>query len=454
MATDLSSNKGEQGIARSLTGAGDSLSPPDGVGGRGHYKLKEGCEFYPYDGGMGKQEFIIRTPDNRQFKISALSKHILQRLDGTRTLDEVVLELTGEGIDVSADQLRDLLEKQYGKLRVLENSDPHLNRRLQPDNTSSLGLPFFFHWNLIPKAWVARLAARLRFAYSKAAVPPALILIAVSHYLVYFHPTSSAPITGAGALWVLALSLLSILCHEFGHAAAVSRYGGSPGHIGFGLFLLLPSFFADVSEIWRFPRRQRMVVDLGGVYFQELSFVAFALLGYYTSAPEFFAVCYFIDLMAWFNLKPIFRFDGYWLLVDYLAIPNLYRQALGYLWYRVRVGLGLAHTPMHLPPMRRHKYWLFIVYTVACNLFLIAVVWASYRYVSSTLSRLPRVFPEIYHSLLRAVETHDLALFLNQLIALFFVIAFPGTALIGLYKYASQMVRYCAGKVHAYMAGA
>lgn len=453
MAPNPSSNKGEQGIARPVP-AGDSPSPPGGAEGQGYYRLKDGCEFYPYDGGMGKEEFVLRTPDNRQFKVSALSKQILERLDGTRGLGELVLELAEEGVDISGDQLRDLLEKQYGKLRVLENSDPDVNQRLQPHSTSSLGLPFLFHWNLIPKNWVARVASRLRFAYHRAAVPPALLLIAVSHYLVYFHPTSSATVSGAGALWVLALCLFSILCHEFGHATAVSKYGGSPGQIGFGLFLLLPSFFADVSEIWRFPRRRRMVVDLGGVYFQELSFVVFALLGYYTGAPEFFAVCYFIDLMAWFNLNPIFRFDGYWLLVDYLAIPNLYRQALGYLWHRIRVALGLSHTPMHLPAMRRHKYWIFIAYTVACNLFLIAVVWASYRYVSSTLARLPRVFPDIYYSLLRAVETYDAALFLNQLIALFFVIAFPGTALIGLYKYVSQMVRYCAGKVHAYMASA
>jgi putative peptide zinc metalloprotease protein len=416
-----------------------------------NYRLKDGCEFYPYDGAKDKEEFIVRTPDKRQFRISALSKDILQKLDGTRSLDEVVSELEAKSISISTSALRNLLLQQYGKLNILEGEDPELteyNRQRQP---AEIKLPFLLHWNLIPEKLVGWIAARLTFLYHFISVAAGLILIGLAHVLVYYQHAVLGQVSNAGSLIVLALCLLSILFHEFGHATAVAKYGGSPGNIGFGLYLLLPSFYADVSMIWKFRRKQRMVVDLGGVYFQQLSFVVFALLGHTFSAPEFFVVCYFIDLMAWFNLNPVFRFDGYWFLVDYLALPNLYKHSLKYIGDRIRKVLGYpVKEGVALPQMGGHTYWIFIVYALVCNLFLFAIVWFSYKYLMSMLFRLPVLLPEIVHSIIIALQTHDAALFFNRLVALFFAIAFPGTALIGMYKYATFGVRYFRSKFHAY----
>lgn len=165
----------------------------------------------------------------------------------------------------------------------------------------------------------------MTFLYSRTAATLGIVFILAAHYLVYSTYSAPAFLSHAGFLRVLLLGLMSVLWPELGHSSAVSRYGGSPGKIGFGLFVLLPSFYADVSEIWRFSRKHRMVVDLGGVYFQGLFFAVMALAGALTSAPEFFVVCRFIDLMIVLTLNPVFQFDGYWFLADWLALPNLYR---------------------------------------------------------------------------------------------------------------------------------
>jgi putative peptide zinc metalloprotease protein len=438
-------NENEQVIAAG-PGLAAHLSRSDNETVQANYRLKEGCEFYPYDGAKDREEFIVRTPDKRQFKISALSKDILQRLDGTKSLEDLVCELEARSISISSDDLSNLLTQQYSRLNILESTDAQLNERNRQNQTAEVKLPFLLHWNLIPEKQVAWLAPRLKFLYHTVAVVAGLIFIALAHFLVYYQHPSFSHISNAGSLWVLILCLLSILCHEFGHAAAVSRYGGSPGHIGFGLYLLLPSFYADVSEIWRFRRKERMVVDLGGVYFQQLSFGVFAVLGHFFLAPEFFAVCYFIDLMAWFNLNPVFRFDGYWFLVDYLAIPNLYQHALKFIGYRIRKAFGYAAKEVVLPQMPWYTYWIFIIYALVCNLFVIAVVWFSYRYLTTMFVSLPKLLPEIFGSILTAFRTRDLALLLNRLVALFFAIALPGTALVGMYKYATFAIRYSQAK--------
>jgi putative peptide zinc metalloprotease protein len=414
-----------------------------------NFRLKAGCEFYPYDGAKDKEEFIVQTPDKRQFKISALSKNILQRLDGTRSLDEVACELQARSISISTNELRNLLLHQYGKLNILEGEDPELTEYDRKRQSAEIKPPFLLHWNLIPEKQVGWLAARLTFLYHFISIASGLVLIGLTHVLVYQQHAVLGHISNAGSLVVLVLCLVSILFHEFGHATAVAKYGGTPGHIGFGLYLLLPSFYADVSMIWRFRRKERMVVDLGGVYFQQLSFVVFALLGHFFSTPEFFVVCYFIDLMAWFNLNPVFRFDGYWFLVDYLALPNLYKHSLKYLGYQIRKVLGYSVQAVR-PQISGYTYWIFLIYALVCNFFLIAVVWFSYRYLTTMFFRLPVLLPEIFHSIIIAFQTHDAALFGNRLVALFFAIAFPGTALIGMYKYASLGVRYFRSKFGAY----
>lgn len=414
-----------------------------------YFKLKGSCEFYPYDSGQDKKEFIIRTPDNRQFKISALAKDILLRLDGRTTLEEIVLDLEARSVFISVDGLRHLVETQYGTLGIFENLNSQSDDQPYRVRIKKSPIPFLLHWDLIPERYVVWVSKWLRFLFNGPAVTPGLLLIIITHYLVYAEYSTSQFLSHASFLWVLLLCLLSVLCHEFGHSSAVSKYGGSPGKIGFGLYILLPAFYADVSEIWRFRRKHRMVVDLGGVYFQELTFVAFALLGFLTSAPEYFVACRFIDLMILLTLNPVFQFDGYWFLVDYLALPNLYRLTLSYIRHWVSKIFTHSDKSHILPPMRRHIYLIFFAYTILSNLFLGIIIWMSYRYLYATFTQFPTILLAIYNSMIFAFKTQDLALFFNRLVTLFFLIAFPGTALLGLCRYAVNMVRYCVAKIQA-----
>lgn len=64
------------------------------------------------------------------------------------------------------------------------------------------------------------------------------------------------------------LSNAFVLLHELGHSTASLRHGIQPGKIGFGFYLIFPVLFSDVTKSWLLPRRKRLVVNAGGVYFQ------------------------------------------------------------------------------------------------------------------------------------------------------------------------------------------
>lgn len=408
-------------------------------------KLNNNCRFYPYDSGRDKAEFIIRTPEGRQFKISALAKNILEQLDGATELSQVTHSLRADSILISEDELRNLIETKYTDMGIFDHAPPEGAAGERKKGRSS----FLLFWDLIPEKYVGVISSRLTFLYHRLVVVPALLLIIASHFIVYSGYVDPGPLSGANFSLVLLLCLASILFHEFGHAAAVSRYGGTPGNIGFALYLLIPSFYADVSEIWRFPRKHRMVVDVGGVYFQSLIFAAFALLGVVTAAPEYFVACHLIDLMVLLTLNPIFQFDGYWLLVDYMGLPKLYRLALNYIKYSTKNFFSRTKELIILPPMRRHVYVGFLLYALLCNFFMLAIIWLSGRYLYSTFTKFPQIFIDTFSSMIFAIKTQDFFLFVNRLLTMFFVIAFPATVLIGLGRYAAHLVKYGLTKIQA-----
>jgi putative peptide zinc metalloprotease protein len=242
-----------------------------------------------------------------------------------------------------------------------------------------------------------------------------------------------------------------MLFHELGHAAALARIGGAPGSIGFGLYLFMPTFFADVSQLWRFPRRQRMVVDLGGAYFQQIAFALFAVAAARSGRMELLAACRMIDVLVLVALNPIFRFDGYWFLADYLAMPKLHGTALRYPFWRLRRRLGLPVPPLPLPPFGRLARLVFVSYSLLASVFLVFAFWLSYRYLTQALTRFPAAASNAWTAAGAALAAGEPALFAARLLAAFFLVAVPATVLLAvalaLASYLRRAWRWVAGAI-------
>jgi putative peptide zinc metalloprotease protein len=184
---------------------------------------------------------------------------------------------------------------------------------------------FLIHLPIVPEKIVARIASYLSIAFHPAV---ALCLFAgiVLAILDVRQRISSLDLTPANFWLGYLLLLTSTLMHELGHASACARYGARPSDIGFTLYLIYPTFYSDVSAAWELRRWQRVVVDLGGAFFQLVVGAGYAV-GYTLSAWEPFKVALVMVLgNLVFSLNPIFRFDGYWVVADALGVTNLGRQ--------------------------------------------------------------------------------------------------------------------------------
>jgi hypothetical protein len=114
------------------------------------------------------------------------------------------------------------------------------------------------------------------------------------------------------------------------------------------LLYLKWAFYCNVSDAWLFPEKsKRLWVSFAGAYF-EVFLWALATLIWRLTEPG--TVLHFQALVVMaasgiatlFNLNPLIKLDGYYMLSDYLEIPNLRQRAFNYLRDQIKKFIGMV----------------------------------------------------------------------------------------------------------------
>jgi putative peptide zinc metalloprotease protein len=161
--------------------------------------------------------------------------------------------------------------------------------------------------------------------------------------------------------------------HELGHAYTAKRFGCRVPTMGLALLVMVPVLYTDVNDAWKLPsRRQRLAIGLAGIT-TELGCAAFALFTW-SVLPNGAArsVAFLVATSIWLttvllNASPFMRYDGYYVLSDWLEVPNLHTRAFALAqWWLRETLLGLGdEVPEEMPPHRRRLLVLFAFLTWA-----------------------------------------------------------------------------------------
>ena len=178
-------------------------------------------------------------------------------------------------------------------------------------------------------------------------------------------------------LWLGLCWLFLKVVHELSHGIVCKKYGGSVREAGVLLILFAPIAYVDVTSSWRFCSKwQRIHTAAAGIYI-ELSIASVAALIWSTTRPGLVNdLCFNLVIMASlmtvvFNANFLMRFDGYYVLADWLEIPNLYAIGQQYLRYFGRTYLlGIQSG---LPCWPRGKGGFIRVYGFAAMIWRVAV---------------------------------------------------------------------------------
>ncbi len=339
----------------------------------------------------GTRTYILKNlRHDRYLLLSAREYFLWEFFDGSHSLEEIARSFHFEygAFDYSA--IRQLLAKMYQAGLLIEPA--HL--ALQQSRTERKGNLWALCLRSISKSW-----RRLTFTVPNAdrlcstvyryggfalfhpltlalsivlAIIAAIAAISLSEQAKQFAQMISrnpwrSTFTMLGSL--LAASMLHVLVH----ALACKAYNRRVREVGFFLLQgVLPTFYADVTDIFTSTRRARVVVDFAGPMV-EVVLGSAAFLAAYQSAPGIGqAILFGIGVLLWesvlINLYPfnLLEMDGYNIVADLLAMPTLRQQAL-----------ALARNlPSRMLSWRsiQHAEWIQIGYLALCFVSVLAYV--------------------------------------------------------------------------------
>jgi len=331
--------------------------------------------------------YIVEDPASGQFfRMSESAHFLLGMLDGRTTVDQA-WQACNEQLGDAAPTQREVVEllsrlQMFGLVTSGSALDAELlERRLSRARKQRLqrrtGRWMFPHVPLInPEPFLARHERLCRLLFSPAAGVAWLVLVGVALWLVFLNADRFAgsladvarldPATLA-TLGAAFLGLRAV--HELGHAVACKAMGGRSTEIGVILIAyVLPLPYCDATSAWRFARIwPRVLVSLGGVLAESVFAAAAAIVWATGSDATMTAVAYQIMLVSGvstlvFNLNPLLRYDGYYILSDLAGAPNLTqrsRQMLLYLLHRYVFGVRGARAPAW---RSTGEAWLLVVY--------------------------------------------------------------------------------------------
>lgn len=210
-------------------------------------------------------------------------------------------------------------------------------------------------------------------------------------------------------LWI-ALGAAKVL-HELAHALACRRFGGECHEIGLALLIFSPCLYCDVSDSWLLPSKwKRIAIAAAGVYV-ELTISAIALLLWWRTEPGWLnqvLLCVFLVTnvsAVMFNLNPLLRLDGYYILSDWLEIPNL-RQKADRVLRRTALQWLTGKPATHDPLLPERGHLAFALFAVASTLYR----WSLVLVISLMLYRALQPYQLQRLGLLLGVSTAALAI--------------------------------------------
>jgi multidrug resistance efflux pump len=296
------------------------------------------------DGGR----YVVKDPRSGEFfQIGEAEHFLLTQLDGKRTSADVraaFAERFGEPLsETDLDEFVDLVRRQ-GLLQEAGGAAPAPRANPAPAHQGLL------HWRKSlwdPDRFFTWLAPRIGFFWTPAFLLFSAGCILLAVLLVWANRQQLTGSFAHALRWQTAvlvwLTLFGVtILHECTHGLTCKHHGGEVHEIGFLLLFLMPCFYCNVSDAWLFKERsKRLWVTFAGGYF-ELFLWALAVFAWRLTLPGTlvnylaFVVLSVCGVQTLFNLNPLLKLDGYYLLSDWLEVPNLRQRALDRLkgWLR------------------------------------------------------------------------------------------------------------------------
>ena len=295
----------------------------------------------------GSKTVILKEPVSGKFyRLSKYEYELLKALDGSVPLDRALSNLRARGRYYSEEEANAILGRaaQFGLLLGTQTGTAEYLTKVKESlkkekKARALSSYYFLTIPLInPDRFLERTVWLFRLLFNKwtlglaaLAVPGAVCLIVDGlprierEYLFFFN--------WQNLLYLWVVIVITKLVHEFSHAYTAKSFGLHVPQMGIALLLFIPCLFCNTTDAWRLAnRKQRMAISGAGIIAEGALAVFSTYIWYFTQPGLVNSLAFYlmsISLLSsvFFNGNPLIKFDGYFVLMDYLRMPNLAGKA-------------------------------------------------------------------------------------------------------------------------------
>jgi len=321
-------------------------------------RMRDGCEVKIFRLRWGN-DYAMLARDDRElhYRLEVWEAELLPKIDGSRTVGELVVERMSVGGGLDAEPVTDLVVALYGG-GFLDPAPIATNEliadRLDPASPGRKKLKRFGKTLQIEWKGADRL---VRFCYRNLLRPffwwpVALVsgLIALAGLAAFIDVFASGRFSlgeesaPTEAAILLALAFFLTFMHELGHSVVISHYDRKVKSAGFLIYFGSPAFFVEATDSLMLERRQRIIQASAGPFTELIiAGVASLVIFAFPDGPlgdllYKFALLNYIVIFL--NLVPLLELDGYWILSDLIQMPDLRPRSLQFiqhdLWHKIR----------------------------------------------------------------------------------------------------------------------
>ena len=336
----------------------------------------------------GETCFVVKDPvRGNYFRFREAERFVIEQFDGETSLETIKQRAEEEfGATLQMDSLRGFVLNlsKTGFLQTGKQEETSSRRRGKQWVRGSLLYLRFQAFD--PDRLFTRLAQKVWFLHTPHFVifSTALILaamgVAITHWSEIIQDVDRLYQVSAIPLIMLTVFVV-VGAHEFAHGLTCKHFGGEVHEVGFMLIYFQPAFYCNVSDAWLFPEKSRRLwVGFAGPFFELFLWAIATFLWLITNVDT---LINFISLIVMassgiktlLNFNPLIKLDGYYLLSDYLEMPNLRRRAFRYIGDGVKrlSGMAIGETESPTPRERRIYLTYGLIATVASFSLLMLV---------------------------------------------------------------------------------
>jgi len=273
----------------------------------------------------------------------------------------------------------DDVERHESKSASRSSSDANRSESPSPKKKASLRDQSVLYFRIPlcdPDIFLGKLVKVIPFVWTRGflIVATCVILAALSVTISSAVQLASAVSNIQGLGNAICFVIVIVVCtsmHETAHGATLKHFGGEVHDSGLMFMFFTPCMYCNVSDAWLLRDKWKRLAITAAGSICDLCVWALAVFVWRLTVPgtlinqlSLFTIT-MCGARSLLNFNPLLRLDGYYLLSDWLSIPNLRPRAMDYWMGHLRWFLWGASRPPWVPENRVLLIYGFICWAFA-----------------------------------------------------------------------------------------